>query len=87
MSSVLLVVDPHFSAVDDAGYDPVCVCVVCVRVYAHYIISPRRGTPVRNKQLTKETPFWREESGHLVMGAFSAAPSVRALDATNHLKT
>ena len=66
MSSVLLVVDPHFSAVDDAGYDPVCVCVVCVRVYAHYIMSPRRGTPVRNKKLTKETPFWREESGHLV---------------------
>jgi len=30
-SNVFLVLDPHLSAVDDAGYDPACVCVVCVK--------------------------------------------------------
>ena len=33
--TVFLVVDPHFGVIDDAGYDPVCVCFACVRDYIH----------------------------------------------------
>jgi len=33
--TVFLVVDPHFGVIDDAGYDPVCVCVACVRDYVN----------------------------------------------------
>jgi len=33
--TVFLVVDPNFGVIDDAGYDPVCVCFACVRDYVN----------------------------------------------------
>ena len=36
--TVFLVVDPHFGVIDDAGYHPVCVCVLRVCVYVRICI-------------------------------------------------
>ena len=33
--TVFLVPDPHFGVIDDAGYDPVYVCVECFRDYVN----------------------------------------------------
>ena len=66
--TVFLVVDPHFGVIDDAGYDPVCVCVACVRDYVN----------IQSKMSNSRCCFYVDARNYAMSELFSFNPGSRS---------